>query len=556
VRLHGRVGEALERVYGGNAERHAAQLAFHFSQAAALTQAQERAVRYSVLAAKAAESNHAYEDAISHYQSALSIIRETGQESSGTGPILGQDEVQLLRGLATAQRFANRVPEAFRNFRIAFRMAQTRGEGQLVAELAMEQDRTGFVPADLRVRTLTEGLDAVPDLESELAAMMHARIQTPLRTLSRHGEADEHRDRAREVAARRGYKGVELQLAVDGVLEAVANLRLDEVAVLEDRRDGLEREVGHVLVGLGQGGYWPLLFGDLEGARQRANRYLEALRRTRATEFFYAPIRILGTAYYLEGEFGQMAHILGLDVPSDRRVPDEYLEMARAVLAEAKGDLDETRVAVEAAMQTSTRLRIVPTLNREMVYLAGIERRAGNRDRAASMYHEACEEWERIRRELRSPLQTLMMTSLLALEAAARGDSATLTQCREMLEQHRGLVAVNNQLPVPILVERALGVVAAAEGQWKEAVACLESGETFCREKGLVVELAHCRMALADALMHRNPATGESADKSPVSDADRRRATALYGQALADYQRLGMPLYVQDVLARREVLRA
>ena len=37
---------------------------------------------------------------------------------------------------------------------------------------------------------------------------------------------------------------------------------------------------------------------------------------------------------------------------------------------------------------------------------------------------------------------------------------------------------------------------------------------------------------------------------------DRPRAMALYDQALADYQRLGMPLYVQDVVGRRDILKA
>lgn len=60
----------------------------------------------------------------------------------------------------------------------------------------------------------------------------------------------------------------------------------------------------------------------------------------------------------------------------------------------------------------------------------------------------------------------------------------------------------------------------------------------------MVVELAHCRLALADALKGRS------------GYGDQERANALLDQALADYRRLGMPLYVQDVLARKELLKA
>jgi tetratricopeptide (TPR) repeat protein len=257
----------------------------------------------------------------------------------------------------------------------------------------------------------------------------------------------------------------------------------------------------------------------------------------------------------MEGGFAEMSAVLGLEERTERSVPDIYMELARALLAEARGDLDEARAAAEAAMQASNLLRAPTALPQQMVYLAGIERRAGNRQQAASLYGQATDEWERGRGS-RPPNPALRGAAQFALEAVAQGDASAYARCRETLEQHRGLVAVNLNVPVPILVDRALGVIAAAEGQWKEAVAYLDSGEAFCKEKGLVVELAHCRMALADALMHRNPATGVPVDKAQVSDGDRRRATALYAQALADYQRLGMPLYVQDVLARREVLKA
>jgi len=103
--------------------------------------------------------------------------------------------------------------------------------------------------------------------------------------------------------------------------------------------------------------------------------------------------------------------------------------------------------------------------------------------------------------------------------------------------------------------------MAAAEARWEGAIAYLERATSFCEEKGLVVELAHCRLALSDALMRRSPSGKESPSGScgslrVVSPEELQRAIALLDQALADYQRLGMPLYVQDALARREILKA
>ncbi len=49
VRLHARIAEALEEIYGDNAEAHAAQLAHHFDEAEAVS-GPNQLVRYSLLA--------------------------------------------------------------------------------------------------------------------------------------------------------------------------------------------------------------------------------------------------------------------------------------------------------------------------------------------------------------------------------------------------------------------------------------------------------------------------------------------------------------------------
>jgi len=87
-------------------------------------------------------------------------------------------------------------------------------------------------------------------------------------------------------------------------------------------------------------------------------------------------------------------------------------------------------------------------------------------------------------------------------------------------------------------------MLAAANKRWDEAVGYLERAIAFCQEKGMPVELAHCRMALADSLKGRN------------APGDHQKAGTLLDQALAEYQRLGMPLYVQEVLSRKEILKA
>lgn len=351
-------------------------------------------MRYNVVAARAAAASYGYEDAIRHYEDALGLITEVEQDPAvEVGRRLGQDEVALRRELATAQRFADLVPQAFRNFRIAFRMAQARGDRQAVAELALEQVQTGFVPGDLRVRTLAEGLEAVPDSESELAAVMDAEISQWLGQRHQDEEAEAHRRQAEELAARHGYRAVELLLAAFALGSAVGALDLGRLPELERSLAALELEVGRAVGGIGVGvtAIWPLMLGEVSEARQKAERLLEAARRARDNAARTLLIRVPASAHFLLGEFGEVPRILELDQPHE---PDTYKTMARAVLADARGDLEGARAGAEAAVNANARLRIPALMAAAVLWLAGLERRAGDRERARTLYSQALEQWE------------------------------------------------------------------------------------------------------------------------------------------------------------------
>ena len=70
VRLHARIAETLEKLYGENAEAHAAELAHHYVQAEAVL-GSEKLVRYSSLAGERALPTYAHEEALAHFQRAL-----------------------------------------------------------------------------------------------------------------------------------------------------------------------------------------------------------------------------------------------------------------------------------------------------------------------------------------------------------------------------------------------------------------------------------------------------------------------------------------------------
>ena len=86
VRLHVRIAEALEELYGAEAESRAAELAHHFAQAEAVL-GTEKMIRYSVAAGERALDALAYEEALAHFERALAA-REGRPVDAETAAVL------------------------------------------------------------------------------------------------------------------------------------------------------------------------------------------------------------------------------------------------------------------------------------------------------------------------------------------------------------------------------------------------------------------------------------------------------------------------------------
>jgi tetratricopeptide (TPR) repeat protein len=89
VRLHARIGEALEELYGSNAESHAAELAYHFVQAEPVLGA-EKVVKYSLIAGDRATEVYAWEEAIGHYETTLKLLEEAEEDLSQQAEVLAK----------------------------------------------------------------------------------------------------------------------------------------------------------------------------------------------------------------------------------------------------------------------------------------------------------------------------------------------------------------------------------------------------------------------------------------------------------------------------------
>jgi tetratricopeptide (TPR) repeat protein len=97
VRLHARIGESLEELYGPNASGHAAELAHHFAEAEPVL-GPEKLVRYSLLAGERALGTYGWEDALAHFQRALEAKESQGMDAETAALLFGLGRAQAATG--------------------------------------------------------------------------------------------------------------------------------------------------------------------------------------------------------------------------------------------------------------------------------------------------------------------------------------------------------------------------------------------------------------------------------------------------------------------------
>ena len=102
VRLHSRVGEALEALWGDQPGDHSAELAYHFTEAQPVV-GTEKLVKYTMLAGERALETYAEEEALEHFQRGL-IAK--GVDLEGSITVTDSESAALIFGLGRAQAAA------------------------------------------------------------------------------------------------------------------------------------------------------------------------------------------------------------------------------------------------------------------------------------------------------------------------------------------------------------------------------------------------------------------------------------------------------------------
>ncbi|MEP7215683.1 MAG: BREX system ATP-binding domain-containing protein, partial [Anaerolineaceae bacterium] len=270
-RLHLRIADAMERVFGGGLDAHLADLAFHYSQAGAGANP-ERVVHYSTLAGRQAMAQAAYSDGAAHFRSVLSaragqavdddmadVLFDLGRACDAT---LGQRQawecfVQAFAHYAHSGNVARAVEVAgFAGSRwLYFSPAQTDMVERALELVEQSSAAYGILNASLGLSLgyQNAALDFAADIQSD-----NTRVAEAFR-------------RAHEVAANLGLPHLEMEILR---LEMETDLYLwrpESALAKAELLVNLARELTsplHEAGGLAIGGVVKSSLGDLAGGRE------------------------------------------------------------------------------------------------------------------------------------------------------------------------------------------------------------------------------------------------------------------------------------------------
>ena len=544
VRLHARIAEALESLYGADAESHAAELAQHFAEAQTMLGA-EKLVHYSQLAGERALAVYAFEEALAHFQIGLANKEERPMDAETAALCFGMGSAQ------TATLETHQIQDAVASLTRAFDYYVDVGEVEravAVAELPFPMSPGRNTGAS---QLITRALALVPADSHEAGRLLSRYVTALVIEGVDYEAAQEVFSRALEIARREGDEALEMRVLAGATDPDVNYLRLQEALVkslraveLAQHADDLRTEIHARFFG----GIAQLYMADLEGTRQQAEAILAPAERLRDHH-------LLANAHYVN----QLTSSLRGNWKSSRDFSDRGLAAApldprllcnRAMLESQVGEIEQALAYLERFMVSMRLSSPGPTLGYSFTafLIPTIARITGRMDQldVAEETAEAVLSSQAV-----TPLVTLISRCGLAMLAVLRRDATSAEEQYAALDSARGIgvpasiMTTVRAVPMSFTpTAHLLGLLAQTMGNLDRAMAHLEDSQTLCREAGYRPDLAWTCCDYSDALLQRN------------GSGDRTKAMSLLDESLAISSELGMRPLMERVLSRREILGA
>ncbi len=522
ARLHGKVGEALVRLRGGDLDPHLAMLAHHFAQAAPVERP-DRAIDFALAAARRADRMLAWEEAAQHYRAALRARELAGAVDDNV-------RAELLLALGASEDRAGLEEEARETFHAAIRTARQLGDPVLLtrAALGVAGPWSALSRSDPgRVALLDEALEVLPEDDSPLRARLLARLSLELyyagepelrMSLSEEAVAVARRvGDARTLASCLDARHYALWLPenVEERLEVAAELR----RVAEQTGDP-ELEL--------QGAGWTIIdlmeLGDIQGVD------IQIAAASKLAEALHRPIWLWWTSLFrgaraqLAGEFDEAERLAQETLAIGQRGQAEnalhYYAQAMFNIRREQGRLAEVEGAVRGFIE------LYPAIPAWRSALALLLVELGRPD-------EARAEFERVSAEgfaaFPRDANWLIAITLLAEVCGALGEAERAEELYHLLEPYAGRnVVVGRNATNNGCASRLLGVLAAARHEYDLAERHFDEAQSMHSAMGARPWHARTQVSYAQMLLERRRA------------GDVARASELLADAILAADALGM----------------
>ncbi|MCZ6789880.1 MAG: LuxR C-terminal-related transcriptional regulator [Chloroflexi bacterium] len=530
VRLHARIGDTLEILYGDQPGEHAAELAHHFSEAGPVAGA-DKLVKYTLLAGERALGAYAHEDALGYFVRGLTA---KNLEVEGPTPASDAEAAALLFGLGRAQAATlgrQNLDVAVATLSRAFDFyAETHDVAHAVsvAGFAMQP----MVGRRIAENLLTRALDLVPPDSPDAGRLLSRNVLVLGLEEGDYQGAMEASERATAIAKRTGDLALEVGTLAFASTVDFWNMRYHDTvnkglraidAAVQSSNQLLEVSA-RMWVGIAQQS-----MGKSNEAKHHALAGLSAAESLRDRFWLATALWQNEMCSIFEGDWNAARDFneRGLAVsPSDTRLLATRMVTEHQVGNELVGQQYLERL-VESLRQVTPGPQYDYASAALMISIVaritGSEDQLHIAERAAEMVISA---------ESATPLVSRFTRVGLALMAVLRGD---VEAAKEQYAELNTASGTNSH----VSGDRILGLLAQTIGEQDQAAAHFEDSLAFCREAKYNPELAWTCHDYAGTLLQRN------------RSGDRARAMGLLEESIS----LSSDLNMRPLLERATALQ-
>jgi class 3 adenylate cyclase len=517
VRIHGQVGEALERRWGARADERATRLAVHFVEAAMVSPRHAaRAVRYAKLAAQQAEAQFAWDVAARHYEHCLALVSEAEDA-------LGEDEAALLTALGISSRNDGEWRAGWRSLMRAVSLYKERGDAASAARSTLEALLIDAPPAR-QIALIQDALSVLGDGEPYLEARLLGSLSGWVVSLGAE-EADSARQRAAALADAHGFEDVQAQLLATDASRAFSLAEFERAAALNQQahqlfaRLGRPNEAAQALFFRANSVLVPGLLDEGKAAMEQAFAYA---REHHIRWYENNSAALLAALMIARCDFA------GFEALAEERAGDVGypIPLLKAWRAEVEGDHEGA-------------LNLLPdpaVAGGFPVYLSHILAARARVNFNAGRIAQARQEFTRLREVLEGITGGGAPDYLDEALPHLADDALIEATEKNMRRWHEAATLSFFDPIVGCCTHRIFADILLHRGLVDEAGECHRRSLAWCEREGLPIEAGRCLQGLAEVAERRG---------------ERAEALQLLDRAAALFQQHGARLYLDRVIAKK-----